>query len=110
MSATGRFRAMAAALRSAGRYGPYSPSTPATRALAAHIAGLRAAHGWTRRELGYQLNAIGWTSPPTAVVFLEAGERVVSLDDLLLLAQVFGVSVGELVGDGCAACGAEAQR
>jgi transcriptional regulator with XRE-family HTH domain len=109
VSATGRLRAMAAACRSAGRYGPYSASTPATRALAARVAGLRAARGWTRRELGYQLNALGWTSPPQAVVFLEAGERLVSLDDLLLLAQVFGVSVGHLVGDAHLACGAEVQ-
>jgi hypothetical protein len=43
------------------------------------------------------------------VVFLEAGERLVSLDDLLLLAQVFGVSVGHLVGDAHLACGAEVQ-
>lgn len=72
---------------------------PAGRDVAANLATIRKARGLTTRELTRLTAAAGRAIPPSGITRIEAGERRVDIDDLVILAKVLGVRVEQLLAN-----------
>lgn len=91
-----------------------TPAGDATRAVAAHLLSNRRARGWSVRELSERLIAMGWPLTSDAICRIEQNlrnggtvrtVRKVSVDDLMALAEVFGIDPGSmLTAPACEAC------
>jgi transcriptional regulator with XRE-family HTH domain len=58
----------------------------------------REARGWGTNALSDRLNAAGYEINPSAVWRIENGKRRVNLDEAIGFAEVFGISLENLVG------------
>ena len=58
----------------------------------------RDARGWSTNAVSDRLNAAGYEMNPSAVWRIENGQRRVTVDDALGFAEVFGISLANLVG------------
>ncbi|WP_322974433.1 helix-turn-helix domain-containing protein [Actinacidiphila epipremni] len=58
----------------------------------------RDSRGWSTNALSDRLNAAGYEMNPSAVWRIENGQRRVTVDDALGFAEVFGISLANLVG------------
>jgi len=65
--------------------------------VAANVRRLRIARGLSTYDVVRKLDAAGWPMQPTAITRIESGNRNVSVDDLVALAAVLGVSPGTLL-------------
>ena len=76
---------------------PRSPLGPAGNNVRRNIRRLREQRGWSYREVEERLARAGRTIPILNLSAIDAGERNVDVDDLVALAAVFDLSVGELL-------------
>lgn len=67
------------------------------RVVAANVRNLRAARRMTRDELVERLTRLGRPIPLLGIARIEKLERRVDVDDLAALAEVFGVTTGQLL-------------
>lgn len=67
------------------------------RTVAANLLRLRNARNLTTRQLSAALERVGRPIPPSGITRMEKAERVVTADDLVALAVVFGVSPSALL-------------
>ncbi|MEW1630892.1 helix-turn-helix transcriptional regulator [Streptomyces sp. NPDC089173] len=67
------------------------------QAVAANIARLRDRRGLTTRQLSLELASAGRAIPASGITRMEKAERVVTADELVALAVVFGVSPSALL-------------
>ena len=58
----------------------------------------RESHKWSQAHLATLLSGKGLTVYPTTIAKIEAGERAAKIDELVAIADVFGVSVDVLLG------------
>lgn len=65
---------------------------PTGQTVATNIARLRDRNGMTTRQLSGALDRAGRAIPASGITRMEKGERVVTVDELVALAAVFGVS------------------
>lgn len=65
---------------------------PAGKTVSKNVARLRKASGTSLAELSRQLGEVGRPMQVTSLRRLEAGERRVDVDDLVALAEVFGLA------------------
>lgn len=70
---------------------------PTGKTVAANIARLRERRGLTTRQLSAALERAGRSIPASGITRMEKGERVVTSDELVALAAVFGVSPSALL-------------
>lgn len=66
--------------------------------IAVRIKLERNARGWSTNAVSDRLNAAGYEMNPSAVWRIENGQRRVTVDDALGFAEVFGISLANLVG------------
>lgn len=66
--------------------------------IAVRIKLERDARGWSTNAVSDRLNAAGYEMNPSAVWRIENGQRRVNVDDALGFAEVFGISLANLVG------------
>jgi len=66
--------------------------------IAVRIKLERDARGWSTNAVSDRLNAAGYEMNPSAVWRIENGQRRVTVDDALGFAEVFGISLANLVG------------
>lgn len=66
--------------------------------IAVRIKLERDARGWSTNAVSDRLNAAGYEMNPSAVWRIENGQRRVTVDDALGFAEVFGISLSNLVG------------
>lgn len=84
---------------------------PVGHTVIANIERLRRARGLSFQDLAARLGALGRPMLPSVLHRLVQGGRRVDVDDLAAFAQVFGVSVDDLMESGmddrlnCPACG-----
>jgi hypothetical protein len=90
-------------------------------AVRENIRRLRAAQGFSTRQLELRLAMLGRPIPSSGITRLELGQRRVDVDDLVALATAFNVTPGQLLtpfdctvchgqppaGFTCQTCGAE---
>ncbi|MEU9608716.1 helix-turn-helix transcriptional regulator [Streptomyces sp. NPDC048057] len=65
---------------------------------AKRIRGERDRRGWSTTTLSDRLNEAGYEMNPSAVWRIENGKRRINLDEAIGFAEVFGVSLSNLVG------------
>ncbi|WEB41715.1 helix-turn-helix domain-containing protein [Streptomyces yunnanensis] len=66
--------------------------------VAARLRVEREARGWSTNSLSDRMNEAGYEMNPSAVWRIENGKRRVNLDEAIGFAEVFGVSLDNLVG------------
>lgn len=70
---------------------------PTGRTVADNLARLRKVRGYSTRQLASELERNGRSISASGISRMEKGERVVTADDLVALAAVFGVSPASLL-------------
>ncbi|MFJ6846404.1 helix-turn-helix domain-containing protein [Streptomyces griseoluteus] len=70
---------------------------PTGQTVAANIARLRERRALTTRQLSGELERAGRSIPASGITRMEKGERVVTADELVALAVIFGVSPSALL-------------
>ena len=76
---------------------PGSPLGPAGNNVRRNVRHLREQRRWSYRETEERISRTGRAIPVLRLSAIETGERRVDVDDLVALAAVFDVSVGELL-------------
>lgn len=66
--------------------------------LALWVQGARHERGWTQQDLADRLTAAGTSMHSTAVTRLEQGKRAIRFDEVVALLEVFGETMGDLMG------------
>lgn len=68
-------------------------------ALGARVAALRGDRGWSQGELGRRLQSVGMADAyQMKISRIEKAERDISVLEALDIAEVFGITIDELVG------------
>ncbi|HEY6114638.1 MAG TPA: helix-turn-helix transcriptional regulator [Candidatus Dormibacteraeota bacterium] len=85
---------------------PRSPLGPAGNNVRRNVRRLREQGGWSYRDMEERLARAGRVIPTLGLSAIDAGERRVDVDDLVALAQVFGLDVEDLLRPppGCETC------
>lgn len=65
---------------------------PTGKTVADNLARLRKVRGYSTRQLATELERKGRSVSPSGITRMEKGDRVITVDDLVALAAVFGVS------------------
>jgi transcriptional regulator with XRE-family HTH domain len=79
--------------------------TATSRQVSTRLSRLRKARGWSQRDLAEKLAEHGYQMAQSNVTRMENGERkTFSVDLVVLLADIFGISLDELVNQHCSTC------
>jgi transcriptional regulator with XRE-family HTH domain len=53
--------------------------------------------GWRQEDLARQVSERGWTADPSAFAKIEAGTRMVRLDEAVAIAETFGLLLSQML-------------
>lgn len=73
--------------------------------LIKRIFNLRTRRGWSNAVLSERFAEVGYAMSPQALSKQHLHNSTVSIDQAVATARVFGISIEELISEGCGTCG-----